>query len=422
MNDSMRFHIVDDDLPFEADLAELFQQSVLPRRLEIDQLVDGCEPPARIRDAVHDARPRRLVRWLAVATLAVCAGLVIGLAGIFFPPKSALAQVAAQLQRASSLRCSVMTTGLNRVMHGTLYWAAPGSYREEQVNKGEVVSVDIQPANQPGLHIFHWPIKTFRKLPPDHRQPPLPIMILEKLATLRGKADRDLGRSMIGNVEAQGFEIALRQLNPEAGAADKLRVWYNPKTMRPLRIEAELFSFFGVVRIGDFVWDEPSDKWFDTTPPAGYEERKLEMPPTAETVNALVKAFRIYAKYCGGRYPDGDMVQTEIVNAELYYKTGMVWAKLTPPKKGGMAPGKKGPPEFSENVKDYWSAQNGFAEINLLRQFPVDPAYHGKTVGPNDREKVLLRWKLTSGDYQVIYGDLRSESVSAQRLKELESR
>jgi hypothetical protein len=267
-------------------------------------------------------------------------------------------------------------------------------------------------------------MKTFRKLPPEERQthPPFPILILEKLATLRGKADRDLGRSTIGDIEAPGFEIALWQLIPEAGPADKLRVWYNPKTMSTLRIEADLLRMFCVVRIGDFVWDEPSDKWFDTTPPAGYEERKLEMPPTAKTVAALVKAFRIYAKYCGGRYPDGNMVQTEIVNAELYQKTGMVWAKLTPPKKGGMAPGKKGGREFPENVKDYWAAQNGFSEIDNLRQFPVDPAYHGKTVGPNDRDKVLLRWKLTSGDYQVIYGDLHSESVSAQRLKELESR
>ncbi len=144
MNEPLPFNIVDDDLPFEADLAPLFRQSALPRRLEIDQLVDGCEPAARIRNAVHEARPRRARRWLAAATLAVCAALVIGLPGIFLPPKSALAQVAAQLQRVSSLRCSVMTTGLGRVFHGTLYWAASGSYRDEQTVNGRVVSVDIQ--------------------------------------------------------------------------------------------------------------------------------------------------------------------------------------------------------------------------------------------------------------------------------------
>jgi hypothetical protein len=33
---------------------------------------------------------------------------------------------------------------------------------------------------------------------------------------------------------------------------------------------------------------------------------------------------------------------------------------------------------------------------------------------------MLLRWKLDDGRYQVIFGDLRAETVTAQRLHELE--
>ncbi len=424
MTEPLSFDVVDDDLPFESDLAPLFQQSVLPRRLEIDQLIDGCEPPVRIRQAVQVLRPRRARPWIAAGAVAagLCAIVSVTLLSLFRPPTSALAQVAAQLQRATSLHCSVTVTGLNGAKHFTLYWAAPDSYREEQTNDGKVVSVDIQPANQPGIHIFNWPVKTFRRLSPEERpKESLPIEILKQLATLHGKADHELERVTIGDIEARGFEIALRKLNPQASAADKLRVWYAPATMRPLRIEAELFSLPCVVRFGDFVWDGPTDKWFDTTPPAGYEERKLEMPPPAEMVDALVKAFGIYAKYCGGRYPGGEMVDTETVNAELYFKTGMVLAKLTGSKQESAGTGRKGRREAPENVRDYWTALSGFGDINYLRRFPVDPAYHGKTVGPNDRGKVLLRWKLQSGEYQVIYGDLHSDAVSAQRLKELES-
>jgi len=447
MNDVLPVDRVDDDRPFEADLVQLFRQSALPRRLDIDRLVDGYQPPGRrlprprARDAAGPAaggsqttRPRRAGRWLAAAAIAVGLGLAIGLGGeLLFPPKSALAQVAAEFKRVSSVRCSVMTTGLMGTKFFTLYWAAPGSAREQQLVKGEVVSEDIQPANRPGIHIFHSPIKTFRKTPAaaDQRHS-FPILILEKLATLQGKADRDLGQSTIGDVEARGFEIAARQLLPQAGAADKLRVWYDPKTMRPLRIEAELTRLFAIMRIGDFVWNEPSDKWFETTPPAGYEERKFELPPTAESVNDLVKAFRIYAKYCGGRYPDGDMIDTEKVNAELYHKMGMVWAMLMPRKQDvgvpapagkdakGAAATREKRPEVSEKVQEYLSAQAGFSQINLIRQFPVDLVYHSKRVGPHDRDKVLLRWRLDSGDYQVIFGDLHSEAVSAERLKELE--
>ena len=37
-----------------------------------------------------------------------------------------------------------------------------------------------------------------------------------------------------------------------------------------------------------------------------------------------------------------------------------------------------------------------------------------------DYDRVLLRWRLDDGQYRVIFGDLRSETVSASRLRELE--
>jgi hypothetical protein len=53
---------------------------------------------------------------------------------------------------------------------------------------------------------------------------------------------------------------------------------------------------------------------------------------------------------------------------------------------------------------------------------PSDAAYHGKTVGPKDAERVLLRWKLDDGRYQVIYGDLRDEIVPLERVRALEGK
>jgi hypothetical protein len=47
--------------------------------------------------------------------------------------------------------------------------------------------------------------------------------------------------------------------------------------------------------------------------------------------------------------------------------------------------------------------------------------YNGRTVGPNDKDKILLRWKLDDGRYAVIYGDLHHETVTAERLKALEN-
>ena len=56
----------------------------------------------------------------------------------------------------------------------------------------------------------------------------------------------------------------------------------------------------------------------------------------------------------------------------------------------------------------------------VLRAKP-DAAYYGKTVGPNDKDKVLLRWKLNDTQYRVIFGDLRIEDVTAASLTELEA-
>jgi hypothetical protein len=65
------------------------------------------------------------------------------------------------------------------------------------------------------------------------------------------------------------------------------------------------------------------------------------------------------------------------------------------------------------------AATRGFARINAILRDNEDAAYYGRTVGPKDTDKVLLRWKLQEGTYQVLYGDLRSEQVSGERLKEL---
>jgi hypothetical protein len=58
----------------------------------------------------------------------------------------------------------------------------------------------------------------------------------------------------------------------------------------------------------------------------------------------------------------------------------------------------------------------GFAHINSILRDNADAAYYGKTVGPNDKDKVLLRWKLVDGKYQVVFGELHAEIVTAERL------
>ena len=64
----------------------------------------------------------------------------------------------------------------------------------------------------------------------------------------------------------------------------------------------------------------------------------------------------------------------------------------------------------------------GFEQTVDIFQYKPDAAYYGKTVGPSDKDKVLLRWKLDDGRYEVIFGDLHSETVTAERLRGLEGK
>ena len=57
----------------------------------------------------------------------------------------------------------------------------------------------------------------------------------------------------------------------------------------------------------------------------------------------------------------------------------------------------------------------------MLSKEKKDPAYYGETVGPDDVDAVLLRWKVSEDNYRVIFGDLSTADVSAEELAELEN-
>ncbi len=56
----------------------------------------------------------------------------------------------------------------------------------------------------------------------------------------------------------------------------------------------------------------------------------------------------------------------------------------------------------------------------MLVQGKQEPVYYGETVGPDDVEAVLMRWKISDEKYRVIFGDLSALDVTAEELGELE--
>lgn len=57
----------------------------------------------------------------------------------------------------------------------------------------------------------------------------------------------------------------------------------------------------------------------------------------------------------------------------------------------------------------------------LLGTQQAEPLYHGDVVTPADAELPLMRWRTSDDQYQVIFGDLHTETVTADVLTELEA-
>ena len=147
-------------------------------------------------------------------------------------------------------------------------------------------------------------------------------------------------------------------------------------------------------------------KLFDPTPPEDYKDITPEPLPLKDQVRHIIDALKIYAQASGGRYPAGEISYLDTTEDLCRLLGVREWP-------GGKKEG---------NAGKAAGAMAGFEQINDIQFYDSDSAYYGKMVGPGDRYKVLFRWKLDDGRYEVIFGDLRSETVTAERLRVLEGK
>ncbi len=335
---------------------------------------------------------------------------------------SAMERMAEEIRRAKSYRAtSVFETdlpgrpgklSLKAVLTSKDYWLAPGSYRSEM--KGDKTSgnkdeLAIHPAGMPGIYIDH-KMKQFYRLPVQGGYVS-PLAKFDELARFSGQADRDLGIRLFDGRPARGFEIGVRKIEP-GGGPGLMQVWIDDDTNLPVlfRMDIELQGMHCSDTMRDFQWNiELDPKLFDLTPPEGYTDTSKPPPSAAEQVHAIAEGLRLYAELSGGHYPRGKMVYGDVTLDEMLKMSG-ISGQPTEEQRRGEAYQK------IERIFDFFPTINGILENN------PDAAYCGETVGPKDSAKILLRWRIDDGRYQVIYGDLRAEILTAQRLRALEAK
>lgn len=324
-------------------------------------------------------------------------------------PLSAMEQVAAKIREATSFSFEMSSEFEGKPMpgKGKFYWKAPGTVRLEEpmFPEGNIV-VSIFPYQQPGISIDEQH-KTYTRLAARQGYKS-PLMMAAKLGSFSGEADKDLGKREIDGRQTTGFQVAAQKVDPDVRGT--LTIWGDVETKLPALVEYEMDRPKGKMTMHDFQWNTPLDaKLFDTNPPDGFTDKTPKPPSVDEIVDHIRDGLKFYADVMGGHYPRVKMVYGDVTMNELNEKLGLKHPLTEEQIKSD---------EYVKSLR----ASAGFGWINGILRDNSDAAYHGKTVGPADKNKVLLRWKLDSGEYEVIYGDLRSETVPAEQLKELEGK
>lgn len=346
---------------------------------------------------------------VAFSSMAVAAALLLAVwLVVAGRPLSAMEQVAARIREAKSFSFEISSEieGKSRA-GGKFYWQTPGTVRLEDtaLPEGNPL-VMIFPYRKPGIEIDQ-NHKTYMRVPAREGYTS-PLMAVWKLGGFSGEAGKELEPRKIDERSTRGFQIAAKKIDADLDGT--LDIWVDAETNLPALVEYQMERPKAKMTMHDFQWNEPlDDKLFDTKPPEGYADKTPKPPSVDEIAEHIREALTFYAEVMGGHYPRVKMVYGDVTMNELNEKLGLKHPLTEEQIKSDA---------YVKSLK----ATHGFAWINTILRDNADAAYHGKTVGPNDTDKVLLRWKLDDGGYHVIYGDLHGESVAAERLKEIESR
>lgn len=353
---------------------------------------------------------------------AATAALLVVLASWFISllsPNLAMAQTAKAIRGAKSYVLSHVSfvgdapgDDPSNAWYGKQYWKADGKVRSERYSdEGELLETTIRSPDAPGIEINHEHKVYFIK--PQYQGPLSVAGAIEKLSRFDGKGDRDLGTRKFGETIAKGFQIDTKKIDPDFHEGN-VRIWVDPRTDLPLEIEYSIDGRAGTppgkLRLYDIRWNvDIDDRLLQPTPPAGYSKRTRSIPSNEEQVVKICVAFRIYAELLDGHYPRVTKIYPDKAAEEIAERHGInPWN-----------------PKHEDIIRDeYTKVQNanaGFGWLYLVFQSNPGIKYYGKTVGPKDSKEVLVRWKLEDGRYQVIYGDLRSETVTIEKLRTLEA-
>jgi hypothetical protein len=229
----------------------------------------------------------------------------------------------------------------------------------------------------------------------------------------------ELGRKTIDGVAAWGIEVSDPKLSAKMGSfisggmfdETTVQLWVDEKHELPIRINATGSSKDGQASMetvyDNFQWDiEIEPALLKPEIPDDYELMAQGKWDTGNEGQEIIEVLRLFVEFVDGKYP-----------ASL--KTMTVAKAIAPALRKKFPPGS--PEPSKELIARLMKVDMVGMMYTALEKDGKDPAYYGDKVSAESPEAVLFRWKINDDTYRVVFGDLSTEDVSAEKLAELEN-
>lgn len=131
------------------------------------------------------------------------------------------------------------------------------------------------------------------------------------------------------------------------------------------------------------------------------DQRALAVRMLSLNEKDLIRGLAQWLLLLDGKYPDTLEPKAAIRRAEKLYSEKYSSSE-----------------QAKEQTYDVFFASTFYDK--LIRE-KKDVVYYGDKITTEDKERILIRWKIEKNKYRVVFGDLRLENVSAERLNELET-
>jgi outer membrane lipoprotein-sorting protein len=233
----------------------------------------------------------------------------------------------------------------------------------------------------------------------------------------------ELGRSTIDGIEVEGFETTDPAFAGGAAMGNvKLTLWVDVESWLPVRAEMDLRPTEQMQMhcvIYDYQWDIPVDaSEFKPVIPedfTGFPSVSIKMPEMSE--QAAIGGLKFFAEL-SGRYPKNlNMINLmqEVVKLKDSNSPAAEQLRLKLKEAGSEE-------EQANKIMEVMRPIQSLGMFYMtLVQDKKEPVYYGESVTSADADKVLLQWKTSDNEYRIIFGDLRAETVTAEKLAELEA-